>query len=151
MVRHTAKRAMVGVLLLSALWIFASFAAAQLPRVPSDGQVPLMLTHKAKRVAIIGMAFKIRLDPIVPVRQSTYSFHYATKCSGNDLYIFVQEPVRVVPLRHTIYRNTRPNPASGRVSLFMSVPHTSVAVLRPLMCTVMHPSRPSWVLRSSSK
>jgi len=57
MVRHTAKRPIVGVLLLSALWIFPSFAVAQLPEAPSDGQLPLIVEQKAKRVAIIGMAF----------------------------------------------------------------------------------------------
>ncbi|KAI9771501.1 MAG: hypothetical protein M1840_002121 [Geoglossum simile] len=71
MVKPTAKKPIVGVLLLSTLWVFASSAVAQLPRAPSDGQVPVIAAQRAKRVAVIG---KVLIPGYVP------------KYSGNDLY-----------------------------------------------------------------
>ncbi|KAH0559567.1 hypothetical protein GP486_003921 [Trichoglossum hirsutum] len=54
MAKRTPKRPMVGVLLISTLWLFASAAGAQSPRALENGQVPLMTTPREKRVAIIG-------------------------------------------------------------------------------------------------
>ncbi|KAI9779620.1 MAG: hypothetical protein M1839_007285 [Geoglossum umbratile] len=54
MARRTVKRPIVGALLLSTLWFFASSAVAQSPRALGDDQAPMMVAQKAKRVAIIG-------------------------------------------------------------------------------------------------